>query len=88
MKKRLIQTAAIASVVIFSSAAMAGGANCDSKKGHSANKDMSAEAKQKFIEDHAWVYSHGSEHAEKSATNSDKMEKKSTDGTSSNLVEI
>lgn len=55
MKTRLLQIVAGLSMVLFSVAAFAGGAACDSKKG--AHKDMSAEAMKEHKDSHAWLFS-------------------------------
>ena len=84
--KKLIPLVAVASVALFSSMAFAGGANCDSKKGH-GKKDMSAEGWKEFKDSHAWIFSEGSKDMEKSAVPSDESVKVPAK-TSSDLVEI
>ncbi|MGD8591411.1 MAG: hypothetical protein PVF82_01185 [Gammaproteobacteria bacterium] len=85
--KKLIPLVAVTSIAVFSSMAFAGGANCDSMKGH-GKKDMSAEAWQEFKDNHAWIFSEDSKDMEKSAVPSDDSMKAAPAKTSSDLVEI
>lgn len=60
MKMRVMQVALAVSVLAASSAVLAGGAACDSMKGH---KDMSPEAMKEFKEHHGWsMEGHGDMH--------------------------
>lgn len=54
MKIALLKIVVAVSVVLVSSVVVAGGANCDSKKGHS--KELSVELKEQFKSDHAWLF--------------------------------
>jgi hypothetical protein len=65
MKTGLIQVAAIASAMILSGAALAGGENCPSKKG--AHKDMSAAAGEHGKDSHGWTLSQDAVKVEPSA---------------------
>jgi hypothetical protein len=56
MKMRFIQLVTLVFVAMLSVASYAGGAGCDSKKGH-GNKDMSAAAEQEFKDSHSWLFS-------------------------------
>jgi hypothetical protein len=85
--KKLIPLVAVSSIAIFSSMAFAGGANCDSMKGH-GKKDMSAEAWKDFKQNHAWIFSEEGKDMEKSAAPSDETNKSTPENTSSDLVEI
>lgn len=86
--KKLIPLVAVSSIALFSSMAIAGGANCDSmKKGH-GKQDMSAEAWKEFKQNHAWIFSEEGKDMEKSATPNDETIKSTPDTTSSDLVEI
>jgi hypothetical protein len=85
--KKLIPLVAVSSIALFSTAALAGGANCDSMKGH-GQKDMSAEAWQEFKDNHAWIFSEDSKDMEKSAAPNDESIKRIPVKTSSDLVEI
>ena len=87
MKMKLMQIAAAVSIAMLSSMAMAGGAGCDSKKGHSGSKDMSADAIQEFKDSHAWMFSDDAHSKGKSISKDDKVHQKSNDD-SSDLVEI
>ena len=55
MKTGLITAAAIASVMVLSGTAFAGGENCASKKG--VHKDMSAAVTKDGMDHHGWVAS-------------------------------
>jgi hypothetical protein len=85
--KKLIPLVAVSSIALFSSVALAGGANCDSMKGH-GKKDMSAEAWQDFKNNHAWIFSEDSKDMEKSAVPNDDSIKATPSKTSADLVEI
>lgn len=56
MNRVLLLTVAI-TILIFSTATFAGGAGCDSLKGH-GSKDMSVDMDQ-FKADHSWLFSEG-----------------------------
>lgn len=88
MKAKIISLTALTSIALFSTAALADGAHCDSLKGH-GQKDMSAEAWKEFKDNHAWIFSHGSEDMGKSATAPDNTPAEpAAEKTSSDLVEI
>ncbi|NOZ54848.1 MAG: hypothetical protein GXP08_17220 [Gammaproteobacteria bacterium] len=82
MRIRLIQLLALATITIFSSMAFAGGATCNSKKGH---KDMSAS--KEFKGNHSWLFSENGKHSDKSMSHSEKVQKQATKQ-STGLVEI
>lgn len=60
MKIGFIQLVALLFVAMLSMASYAGGAGCDSKKGHGKH-EMSAEAAQEFKDNHAWLFSEKSD---------------------------
>ncbi len=85
--KKIIPLVAVTSIALFSSMAFAGGANCDSIKGH-GKKDMSAEAWQEFKDNHAWIFSEDSKDMGKSSVPGEDSIKAAPEQTSSDLVEI
>lgn len=85
--QKLIPLVAVTSMALFSSMAFAGGANCDSMKGH-GQKDMSAENWQQFKENHAFMFSDDAKDMDKSAIPKDESIKAAPEESSSGLVEI
>jgi hypothetical protein len=86
--KKLIPLVAVSSIALFSSMAFAGGANCDSMKGH-GKKDMSAEGWHDFKQNHAWMFSEdGKDMEKKSAVPNDETNKSTPETPASDLVEI
>jgi len=83
MRIRLIQLLALATITIFSSMAFAGGAACDSKKGH---KDMSAS--KEFKGTHSWLFSKDDQHGGQAVPHNDKVQKQSPKQSTTGLVEI
>ncbi len=75
------------SMTLFSSMAFAGGANCDSMKGH-GKQDMSAEAWQEFKQNHAWIFSEDPKTVEKSTVPGAESDNATPAKTSADLVEI
>jgi hypothetical protein len=87
MKMSLVNVAVAASILILSSAAMAGGANCDSMKGH-GGKDMSAEMIKQFKEDHTWLFADEAASEGKTSDHGSVVEEPVNSQTKSELVEI
>jgi len=83
MRIRLIQLLALAAITIFSSMALAGSAACDSKKGH---KDMSAS--KEFKDTHSLLLSEDGQHAGKSLTHNDRVQKQTPKQSTTGLVGI
>ena len=69
MKTRLLAILAGTAIVAFSTVALAGGKDCDSKKGWH-DKEMSAEMKEEFKKHHKWYSEDGYKH-EKMAVQKD-----------------
>jgi hypothetical protein len=61
MKIRFIQLVTLVFIAILSAGAFAGGAGCDSMKGHGKH-EMSAEAMKEFKDNHSWMFSEKSAH--------------------------
>jgi hypothetical protein len=57
MKIKLLQVVIGVAIALFSVAALAGGAACDSMKG--GHKDMTAEAMKEFKDSHGWMLKDG-----------------------------
>ncbi|WP_455203082.1 hypothetical protein [Kaarinaea lacus] len=86
MKTKLISLAAVTSITLFSTMAIAGGKNCDSMKG--AHKDMSADAIKEFKDSHSWMFSEKGDAKEKSSYHGDTIQKDAQPSSSDDLVEI
>lgn len=86
MKTKLISLAAVTSITLFSTMAIAGGKNCDSMKG--AHKDMSADAIKEFKDSHSWMFSEKGDAKEKSSQHGDSLQKDAHPSSSDDLVEI
>ncbi|MGD8567779.1 MAG: hypothetical protein PVJ39_06805 [Gammaproteobacteria bacterium] len=61
MKIRFTQLVTAVFIAMLSAAAFAGGAGCDSMKGHGKH-EMSAEAMKEFKDAHSWMFSGKSAH--------------------------
>lgn len=60
MKKVLFPVIAASALFAVAGTSFAGGAGCDSKKGHS--KELSAESLKQHQGDHSWLFSEGDHH--------------------------
>lgn len=90
MKIRFIQLVTLVFIATLSAGAFAGGAGCDSMKGHGKH-EMSAEAMKEFKDNHSWMFSEKSVHDDTSHGTDHKSgqpEKSSTHDNSDGMVEI
>ena len=71
VNKILTQIIAMLVVALFSMGAYAGGANCDSKKGH---KEMSVEQMQELKDKHHWIFSDDAVSNDEGVTEGNKIE--------------